>query len=204
MWQVAFSSKSVSQKTRPVRLTARRAVDERDLAEVRAPARRSRAAGGRCPRRCRRSPRRSFRPRSAPRGRRRALPAARSGARRAHGALGAAPVRAREDLLRGHVRDVLDPGLGLERRRAPARGGQEPDGEIGAGPAEADRVEAALVQRRPRAPGALATCSARRATGSGSSSRVAVRDGVPQALDVRLAEDLRRPALRSARRRSSS
>ena len=196
MWQVAFSSKSVSQKTRPVRLTARRPVDERDLAEVRAPARRSRAAGGRCPRPCRAFTSTIFPPSKRTSSPETRVPAATSGAVERTTALGAPPVRAREDLLR---RACSGCARCRSRSRASAHfqrdGGQEPDREVGAGAAEADRVEAVRVQRRCARLRASRRARARRRRDRAASSRVAIADGFPEPLDVRLAEDLRRPPL---------
>ena len=67
--------------------------------------------------------------------------------RRAHGALGAAAVGGREDLLGRHVDDVATAVHGLLGRRAPACARSQADRQVGAGPAEAQRVEAPLVQQ---------------------------------------------------------
>jgi hypothetical protein len=83
---------------------------------------------------------------------------------------------------------VLDPGVRLERRAHPARAAEQADDEVGARPAEANRVEmrgvervcTALQHRGVRAPcldGVLGVEAHRR------------RDGIPEPLDVRLAED---------------
>src|SRR3954462_4658374 len=67
--------------------------------------------------------------------------------RAADGAVGAPAVRAREDLLRRHVRDVPVGGLGLGAPRHPPRARDQAALELGAGTAIADRVEAALGHR---------------------------------------------------------
>ena len=66
--------------------------------------------------------------------------------RRADGALDAARVGRREDLFGRHVRDVLDP-VRLVERGLPVRVGVEADRQVGARPAVAQVVEAALVER---------------------------------------------------------
>ena len=112
---------------------------------------------------------------------------------RPHHALRPAPVRCREHLLCGDVRQVLDPGLRLEGRAHPARAAEQADDEVGARPAEADRVEARSVERvrttlehrGVRAPcldGILLVEAHRRG------------DRIPQPLHVRLAEDGLGPA----------
>ena len=177
----------------PVRLHGRGPVDERDLAEVAAPARPtascsrmiSAPARGRRRRRC-------ARPRTGPRDRR-----PRAGRherlRRADEALGAPPVRRREDLFGRHVRDVRDPGRGLERRAAPASGGMRPIVRSVSGPRNRTASKARSFSASARA-WSIAACSRHAATGSGSSSRSRVGHGVPESLEVRLSEDLRRPA----------
>ena len=88
---------------------------------------------------------------------------------------------------------MADPGRGLERGALPERPREQPDDEVGAGAAEADRVEArlrqarrtALEQRRmvlPRRHRIVHVEPHRRA------------DRVPQPLDVGLAEDHLGPA----------
>ena len=114
--------------------------------------------------------------------------------RRADSALGAAPIGARENLLGRHVDDVPAPVDGLLERRAPGRARDQPDGEVGAGPAEADRVERALVEQRR----ALDELVDVRAPGLDRIGLVEPRrrgDGVPEPLHVRLAENGLRPAL---------
>ena len=77
----------------------------------------------------------------------------------------------------------------------PACARQQADRQVGAGPAEADRVERERVELRAAALAGVSTCSRQAATGSGSSRRTAVRDRLPEPLDVRLAEHLQRLAL---------
>ncbi len=112
---------------------------------------------------------------------------------RSHHTFCPAPVRRREHLLRGDVRQVLDPGLRLERRAHPARAAEQADDEVGARPAEADRVElrsvervcARLEHRGVRAPGldGILLVEAHRRG-----------NGLPEPLHVRLAEDGLGPA----------
>ena len=108
--------------------------------------------------------------------------------------VGPHPVRAGEDLLGGHVRDVGLPGASC-RGRPSTRTGDQPDLELGARPAVADALEPPLVERAARA-----SSSSRRAlqaaAGSASSSRItcAAAEAV-----AGLAQDLRRPPLRRER-----
>ena len=176
MWQVAFSSKSVSWKTSPVCRIARRAVDERDLAEER----RLRVAGelradhlGAVA--VRRDVDDLARPRSAPRARRHERPTPGTSERvgRAHDAVGPAPVRGREDLLGGDVRQVLDPGRRLERRAHPAGRSEQADDEVVPGPRKRIASKPRSLRAAERALSAAA-CSCHAATGSSASSRIAV------------------------------
>ena len=114
-------------------------------------------------------------------------------------------VGGREDLLGRHVDDVRDAVDGLLGAGQPAVPlGIRPTREVGARAAEADRVEAALVEQWRRARWSRSMCSRQAATGSGSSRRVAVDHRVPEPLDVGLAEDRVRPSPRSGSRRSST
>jgi hypothetical protein len=114
--------------------------------------------------------------------------------RRADDALGSAQVGRGEDLLGGHVRDVADAVDGLLDGAAPGRLREEPDGEICAGSVEAHGVEPELVQPLgaglesgdvlvPGLDRVLVVEPAR------------VGDGVPEPLQVRLAEHRLRPTL---------
>ena len=198
MWQLAFSSKSVFVEDEARLADARRAVDERDLAEER----RLRVA-------------RELRadhlgavalgphlddPASLEAELEaldeRADPGHDERVRRADDALGPAPVGRREDLLGRDVREVLDPALRLERRAHPARAGEQPDDEIGARPAEADRVEPRSFSASARAC-SFAACSRQAATGSVLVEPHRRRDGLPEPLDVGLAEHRLGPARRS-------
>ena len=115
-------------------------------------------------------------------------------ARRADVAVGAELVRGREDLLGGHVRDVALAPHGLGRRRSPERALEQADGEVGARAAEPDRVEAALVERRgARGEPRRVLRPGRDRVGLVEAHRPG--DGVPEPVDVGLAEDRARPAL---------
>ena len=122
---------------------------------------------------------------------------------RANGSLGAAAVGSREHLLRRHVDDVPAAVHGLLERRAPVRARRQADGQIGAGAAEANAVEPALVQQRP-ALDELGDVASPRVDGVGLVEARRRDHGVPEPLDVRLAEDGLSPSPRSGRRRSSS
>jgi hypothetical protein len=114
--------------------------------------------------------------------------------RRADDALRPAAVRRREDLLRRHVDDVAATVDRLLEGGAPPRAADQPDREVGARPPEAQAVEAALVQVR----GARDELVDVRAPGLDRLGLVEAgrrRDGVPEPLHVRLAEDRGRPAL---------
>ena len=108
-------------------------------------------------------------------------------------AVGALRVRGREHLFGGHVRDVVDPvrvvECGLPRGR-----GVQPDREVGAGPAVAERVEPPLVERR-RAPLQVRDVLTPRRDRVGLVETHRRRDGLPQALDIGLPEHGLRPAL---------
>ena len=82
----------------------------------------------------------------------------------------------------------------LLERSAPARTRDQADGEIGARAKEAEVVERALVQELP-ALDQLVDVSAPGPDGVGLVEPGRVGDGVPEPLDVWLAEDRRRPAL---------
>ena len=169
MWHVAFSSNSVFRNVRRA-ADARVAVDEHGFAEhrravvraqllthhvradvalastARPPSKRtsrSRTAAGECER-----------------------------LRRADGSLGAPLVRACEDFLGRHVCHVPASGDRLLERRDPLRAGDQADREVGAGAAEPEAVEAAIVQDLC-ALDQLLDVAAPRVDGSGSSSRTA-------------------------------
>ena len=91
----------------------------------------------------------------------------------ADGALDAAGVRGREDLLGRHVRDVLDAAR-LVERRLPAGVRMEADRQVGArARGSGARRSARSLSAAARRP-SFAMCSRHAATGSGSSSRTAV------------------------------
>ena len=124
--------------------------------------------------------------------------------RRAHDALGAAAVGRGEHLLGRHVRHVGDAGGGLRLAALPARLGQEPDRQVGAGAAEPQRsTRMSFSGSRARAERAR-RASRHAATGSSSSSRTQNSTSSHSRVDVRLAEHLRRPSRRSVRRRRPS
>ena len=113
--------------------------------------------------------------------------------RRADDALGAQAVRRREDLLGRHVHHHLDAGRRQLRAGRPARLRDQPDEQVGARPAEAHAVEAPLVEER----GPLTELRDVRAPGGDGVVLVEPRggrDGVPEPLDVGLAEHGLRPA----------
>src|SRR4051794_17971003 len=114
---------------------------------------------------------------------------------RTNRSLRAARVGGGEDLLGRHVGDVLDPGRCAEARAAPMRCRQQPDREVGARPAIADRIRLQGRERaRPRIEPVevLAPCG----HGIGLVEAHAERDLLPQLLDLRLAQHLPRPTLR--------
>ena len=80
------------------------------------------------------------------------------------------------------------------RAHRPARARQQPELEVGAGPVEADAVEATLG-RAPRAPLQLRHVRLPGRDGVGLVQADGLRHCPPQPLDVRLAEDRLRPAL---------
>ena len=123
--------------------------------------------------------------------------------RRADDALGAAAIRAREDLLGGHVDDVPAAVDRLLERGAPGRAGDQPDGEIGARAPEAEAVERALVQqaRRARRACRCACARPRRGRARRGASR---RRPPPRAARRRARRRRRSPSPRSDRRGSSS
>ena len=85
--------------------------------------------------------------------------------------VGARGIGGREDLLGRQVRQVPDPVDGLEVGGPEERRRQQPDGQVGAGPLEVDRVEAALAQRGGVRLQRRRSARATAATGSGSSRR---------------------------------
>jgi hypothetical protein len=113
---------------------------------------------------------------------------------RADGSLGAAAVGCREDLLRRHVDHVPAAVHGLLERGAPGRARRQADGQIGAGAAEANAVEPAVVQQCP-ALDELGDVPPPRVDGVGLVEAGRRDHCVPEPLHVRLAEDRRRPAL---------
>ena len=113
--------------------------------------------------------------------------------RRAHDALGAPAVGRRVDLLRRHVDDVSAPAQRRLLGRPPARRRHQADGQVGSGAAEADRVEAALVECL----GAPAQAGHVLPPGGDRIGLVQPgrgRDRLPEPLDVGLAEDGAGPA----------
>ena len=115
--------------------------------------------------------------------------------RRANRALGAAPVGAGEDLLGRQVRHMEDPALRLDAAAKPASAGwKEADGQIGAGPGEADRVEGVAVEHAAALPELVAVgAPGRDRVGLVETNRVG--DCLPEPLEVGLAEHLLRLAL---------
>jgi hypothetical protein len=112
--------------------------------------------------------------------------------RRADGPLGATAVRRREDLLRRHVRDVLDPGGRTEGGGHPARRRKQADGEVGSRPPVAERVGAQVVETG----GTRLEPAETLPPGGGRIGLVeahAEGDLIPEPRDVGLAEDLLRP-----------
>ena len=125
--------------------------------------------------------------------------------RRADGALGAAAVGRREDLLGRHVRARARRPLDVRpSAEHPARLGQQADRQVGAGPAVAERVEARARSSASRPRGQPLDVLAPGGDRVGLVEPDRCRDRLPQPLDVRLAEDRPRPALVRERRRSSS
>src|SRR6478609_9391512 len=114
--------------------------------------------------------------------------------RRTDRPLGAPRVGRSEDLLSRHVRDVVDPRGRIAAARHPARGGQEADGQIRAGPSVAQCIGVEVVELgRPLGeplevllPGLYRI---------GLVEPHTEGDLLPQPFDVGLAEDLCRPAL---------
>ena len=108
-----------------------------------------------------------------------------------------------EDLLRRHVRDVLD-AVRLVERGAPVgrRDAGRRRGRCRGRGSAARRSGGRSALRRARP--SFAMCSRHAATGSGSSRRTAVATALPEPLDVGLAEDRAAPSPRSGRRRSTS
>ena len=206
MWQVAFSSKSVLWKTRPVSPHARRAVDERDLAEER---RRSSRAS--CVRITSAPSPSAFTSTILP-----ALeaelepldagadPGHDQRVGRADDTLGAPPVGRREDLLGRQVRDVGDP-------RSPSRTSRTPTARRRAarrrdpfpGPRNRIASKRAALSASARAC-SVSACRRHAATGIVLVETHRRRDRVPEPLDVRLAEHHLGPARRSGRGRSPS
>ena len=88
---------------------------------------------------------------------------------------------------------MCDPASGLECRTPPARSRYESHREVGSGATEADRIEGALVERVGSGLQPLGVCAPRRDRVGLVQSR---RGGhcLPEPVDVRLAEHLRRPA----------
>ncbi len=192
MWQVAFSSNSVSQKTRPVSLTGEdpstRATSPRIAglvvgSELLADDVRS-ARGVHLDDAPGLEPHLELGDGRA-RGDERL--------RRANAPLRAAPVRAREDLFGRDVRDVLDPGGCLERAESQRAPGMRPIVSSVPGTAEPNRVEAVGVQAvRP------SLQSRRMCTPRADEVRLVqpsrTRDCLPERFDIRLPEHLSRPA----------
>ena len=132
------------------------------------------------------------------------VPAQRQGLRRADRALGAAPVGRREHLLGRHVRRRA----GGRRPSPPApctsRARDQPDAEVGAAArGSGGESKRALVQRGARYDELLDVLPPR-LDGVGLVEARRRGNGVPEPLDVGLAEDSLRPALVRVRRRSSS
>ena len=117
---------------------------------------------------------------------------------RADRSLRAAAVGCREHFFRRHVRDVLDPVARPEQRRHPPRVGVEADGQVGARPGVVDRVEAEVVQPLRASFQPLHVVPPRLDRVSLVEPR-AEGDGFPQTLDVGLAVDLLRPAFARVR-----
>ena len=192
MWQVAFSSKSVSQNVEPRPAHGGCPVDEGDLPEIG----RLLVDGQLLPDDLGAARGRHVGDATAlePDGEIGDTGAARH--ERLRGSdepLGAAPVRRREDLFGRHVGDVRDSGRGLERRAAPASGGIEADREIGVAAGEPNGVERTVVQRvRARLEHRGVLTPRRDRVGLIEPGRL--RDGVPESLDVRFSEDLCRPS----------
>ena len=130
------------------------------------------------------------------------LPGERQRLRRAHRSLGAAPVGSREDLLRRHVDDVPAAVHCLLERSAPVRARRQPDGEVGAGPAEADAVEPRSFSSVPRST-SFSMCPA---TPRRGRARRAASPRRPRPRAARRPARRRPtpPSPRSGRRRSSS
>ena len=190
MWHVAFSSKSVSKKVIPVRPT-------RDSPSTRAtsPSRVPEAVDVHLRLHCpgaRRGGHFDALAAGEPQ-----LEVADDGAAererpgRAHAALGPAPVGAREDLLGRQVRDVRDAVSRLDPAAAPADAGNEADREIGAGPREVDGVEIERIELRAAAV-ELVEVGLPRRDGVRLVEADRLCDGLPQPLQVRLAEHLLR------------
>ena len=104
-----------------------------------------------------------------------------------------APVGGRVDLLGRHVDEVRDAVDRLLGAGQPAVRRVEPDAQVGARAGEADRAEAPLVEERGALAEALDVLLPRE-HGVGLVEPGRGDDGVPEPLDVRLAEDGVRPA----------
>ena len=147
MWQVAFSSNSVSKNVMPV-----------------CPTRDSPSTSATSPSRFAELVDAHLRAHSVGAGRRADLdgvaaleahleiahdrPAERQRPRRADGALRAPPIGAVEDLFGRQVRHMSMPPRGRDRRRLSSASRQEADRQVGARAAEANRVECLLVELR--------------------------------------------------------